>query len=441
MSAPSFSITNSLPVIPAQSAQRELRLQRVLIAYIVGGLFFMVLPGTFLGLWNLVSISSRRALESLSPAWLQAHGHAQIFGWIGTFILGIGFYSLSKMGRLPAFAVSRVWMALTLWVSGAALRWAAGVLEWHWRVLLPLSGLLELFGFLIFFQTVSGHRAGTEGAHQKREPWMILVMASTLGFLASLVLNASASIRIALEGIGPAFPHVFDQRLVALEAWCFLVPAIWGFNARWLPVFLGLRAPDGGLLLGALALNWAGVAAMFAGLSKLSALFPPVAAVVALSGLRVWRKSIRPAKIEGVHPSFQIFVRAAYAWLLVGSGLWLLAAWFDRSGGIWGAARHALTVGFISTMVFAIGQRVLPAFGGARRLYSPRLMLASLAALTVGCSLRVGSEIPAYEGYSRAAWHLLPYSAVIELIAVSLFAMNLLMTFLQPPAHLQEVAR
>jgi hypothetical protein len=66
-------------------------------------------------------------------------------------------------------------------------------------------------------------------------------------------------------------------------------------------------------------------------------------------------------------------------------------------------------------------------------------MFASLTALMVGCALQVGPEIPAYEGYSRAAWHVLPWSAVIELVAVSLFATNIVMTFMQPPAHLQDI--
>jgi len=54
----------------------------------------------------------------------------------------------------------------------------------------------------------------------------------------------------------------------------------------------------------------------------------------------------------------------------------------------------------------------------------------------LGCALRVGSEITAYEGYLRQAWSVLPVSAVIELIAVTLFAANLAITFLRPPAHL-----
>lgn len=438
MSTPSSPLASRIPLAGsnAEAIERELRLQKLLMAYIVTGLVFMLLPGTFLGVWNLISISSRHAVDSLSPAWLQAHGHAQIFGWIGTFILGIGFYSLSKMGRLPSFAVSRGWTCFILWTVGVALRWTAGVVEWHWRILLALSGLLELAGFLLFFYTVAGHRASAGGPRPKRETWMFMVIASTFGFLTSLVLNAGESLHVAWAGSEPALPHVFDQRLITLETWGFLVIAIWGFNARWLPVFLGLDAPNGRALLAALGLAWAAIVAGFSGATMLSAALLPAAAVTALVALHVWRKPLRPAKIEGVHRSFPFFVKFAYVWLLVASGLGVLAAWADHSGGIWGAARHALTVGFISTMVFAIGQRILPAFGGARVLYSPRLMLASLAALTLGCALRVGSEIPAYEGYSQIAWHVLPCSAVIELLAVSLFAANLFATFARPPAHL-----
>jgi uncharacterized protein involved in response to NO len=113
----------------------------------------------------------------------------------------------------------------------------------------------------------------------------------------------------------------------------------------------------------------------------------------------------------------------------------MYAAIADTHGGIWGAYRHALTVGFLSTMVFAIGQRVLPAFCGMRLLYSKGLMAASLAILNLGCLLRVASEVPAYEANLRAAWQILPISAVTELTAVTLFAVNLGITLLLPPPY------
>src|SRR5579883_102790 len=190
---------------------REQALGRAVTAFIVTGLLFMLLPGTFLGVWNLISISSRHQLDA---AWIQAHGHAQIYGWIGTFVIGIGFYSLSKMGRVPRFAVRRAWIAWALWTCGATLRWAAGITAWEWRIALPVSALLELSGFLLFFRTVSGHKANQPVA--PRQPWMLAVVASTFGFLIALVLNAIAAFDVALTQATPAIPHALDQRLIAV---------------------------------------------------------------------------------------------------------------------------------------------------------------------------------------------------------------------------------
>jgi hypothetical protein len=117
-----------------------------------------------------------------------------------------------------------------------------------------------------------------------------------------------------------------------------------------------------------------------------------------------------------------------------------LAVLYDRAGGIWGASRHAITVGFIASMVFVIGQRILPPFCGMRILWSTRLMFWSLLLLQLGCTLRVTFEPLAYENYSSFAWKFLPCSAIVELAAVTIFAWNIFATLLQPPAHLRLVA-
>ena len=106
------------------------------------------------------------------------------------------------------------------------------------------------------------------------------------------------------------------------------------------------------------------------------------------------------------------------------------AACADQHGGIWGASRHALTVGFAATMVFAIGPRILPHFGGIYKIFSKRLMFLSLLFLQVGCTLRVFFEPLAYEGIASLGWKVLPVSGVLELTAVLLFATNLSLTFL-----------
>src|SRR5690242_3724349 len=242
---------------------REKALQKLVIAFIAAGLAFLMLPGTFLGVWNLIAISSHRSAHSLSPAWIQAHGQAQLFGWIGTFVIGIGFYSLSKMGRLLPFAVSRGWQSWALWVAGVSARWATGVYGWQWRIVLPASTALELAGFLVFFLTVRQHKSSrsTNAAttHRPLEVWMRLVIASTFAFLSSLLLNFGASLYVSFQGSEPALSPMLDQRLLLISAWGFLVLSVWGFNARWLPIFLGLPQPNARGLFSALVTIIAGL--------------------------------------------------------------------------------------------------------------------------------------------------------------------------------------
>lgn len=412
----------------------ERQSQYVATAFVASGLLFMLLPGTFLGVWNLIGISESHTLTSLSPAWLQAHGQAQIFGWIGSFILGIGFYSLTKMQSTRTFPKRSAWAAWLLWTLGAALRWLGGVTAWQWRILLPLSACLALAAFLLFFGAVRRHRPA-QPSSGAMPVWMMLVLAATVMFLLTLVLNGAAMLQLALRGSVPALPHVFDQQMVVLAVWGILVPTIWGFNARWLPVFAGFRTPNGPRLLAAYGLSVVGIALVFAQWLAVAAVAFFLAAILSIDALHVWERAAHPAKLLHVHRSFPTFLRIAYAWLLVSCLLTALAVLEDQSGGIWGASRHALTVGFVACMVFTIGQRVLPAFCGMRILWSTRLMFASLALLNFGCLMRVTLEPLAYEGYWRFAWHLLPISAVVELAAVALFALNLFATLAQPPAH------
>jgi uncharacterized protein involved in response to NO len=420
----------------AVTAARETNLSRMLMLYIATGLLFMFLPGTFLGVWNLISISSRQTAASVSAAWVQAHGHAQIFGWIGTFILGIGFYSLPKLRKSEPFAMSAAWLCWGLWTAGVVLRWAVNIYLWRWRLMLPLSASLELLAFVIFFYCVSGHKPERSAGQQKKkfEPWVLVVISGTVGFLLTLTINLAGCLYVAAVGAGPAFSQDFDQRFLALAAWGFLVPFVWGFSAKWLPVFLGLKAPRMPLLLFALSVDVAGVGLALAGKMRTAVVILLLAAMLAPIALRLFEKTQQAPKIKGVHPSFPVFIRSAYLWLTVAAALGVWAAFTSGSHGIWGASRHALTVGFISIMVFSIGPRVLPAFSGMRLLFSSKLMFAGLSLLTIGCILRVSAEIIAYQGYGTWAWSWLPVSAITELTAVTTFAVNMLITFAQRPA-------
>jgi uncharacterized protein involved in response to NO len=89
-------------------------------------------------------------------------------------------------------------------------------------------------------------------------------------------------------------------------------------------------------------------------------------------------------------------------------------------------------------MVLCVGQRILPAFAGMRLLWSTRLMFAGLALVTLGCFLRVSSEVLAYQGYADWAWPVLTVSALLELAGITCFATNISGTFILEPSHVEK---
>ncbi len=403
----------------------------MLRAWILVGLFFMALPGTLLGFSNLMAISAHHGLGALPAAWMEGHGHAQVFGWIGSFILGIGFYSQPAHGRSVVRLPSS---SFVLWESGVAMRWVANIYGWHWRTLYPVSAGFELVAVILFLYAASHHKlpASTQGNRAKSpmELWMVSVLIGTAGLASAVIFNFVECVRLAFEGGLRSFPHSLDQKYLVVLGWGIFVPVVWGFSARWLPAFLAITKPNVRLFRAALCLDVAGVLFGVAGSPRSGTILFAISAATIGFALRFWERPHGAAKTQGIHPSFPVFVRLSYAWLIVAGSMSVWAAFADVHGGIWGASRHALTVGFAATMVFAIGPRILPHFAGIERIFSKRLMLLSLLCLQSGCLLRVSSEPLAYEGLVSFAWKLLPASGMLELAGVLIFATNLALTFL-----------
>jgi hypothetical protein len=308
-----------------------------------------------------------------------------MFGWIGSFILGIGFYSQPAHGR------SVVRLPLTcylLWTTGVAMRWVASIYGWHWRALFPLSGGFELVAVLLFLFAASQHKLpeATQAERTKipMELWMVSVLLGTAGLAAAVIFNFVECIRLAVLGGLRSFPHALDQKYLVLLAWGFLVPVVWGFSARWLHSFLAISRPNTQVFRVALGLDVIGVLFGVTGWAIPATILLAAGAVAIGFALHLTQRPHGQAKILGIHPSFPSFVRIAYAWLVVAGFMSIWAALADQHGGIWGASRHALTVGFAATMVFAIGPRILPHFAGVYSIYSKRLMFLCLLLLQTG---------------------------------------------------------
>ena len=262
------------------------------------------------------------------------------------------------------------------------------------------------------------------------ELWMVSVLSVLRGLLAAVIFNFIECVRLGLQDGLRSFPHSLDQKYLVLLGWGFVVPVVWGFSARWLPAFLAISKPSVRWFRVALCWIITGVLFGVSGLPKPATILFALGCSHDRDCTAFDRTAPWPRQNQGIHPSFPVFVRLAYAWLIVAGSMSVWAAFTDVHGGIWGASRHALTVGFAATMVFAIGPRILPHFAGIQRIFSKRLMLLSLVCLQTGCLLRVSSEPVAYEGMVSFAWKVLPVSGMLELSGVLIFATNLALTFL-----------
>jgi uncharacterized protein involved in response to NO len=420
----------------------ERRAARALTAFIAGGLAFLAFPGTVLGVWNLIEIASHHSAGGASTAWIQAHGQAQVLGWVGSFILGISLYALPKFRGWTLKKFGAVWTVWALWTAGVAWRWWVGVRPVEWRVGLVASALLELAAYalaqrILLFPPSEKPKKSGRRAPSDLGSWLGIVGFAGLGL--ALAVNLAIAIYVSLTAGLPLYPARLDHLLLIAELWGFVVPLAWGYSTRFITIFLGLAPPDhraARWLLPALVLIVLSAFTFRFWIADILALLTALAAVYAL---RIFHPPARPAKLLYIYRRYPLFIRISYGWLVAAATLAVIAEAFPRIIGLGGASRHALTVGFIATLIFALAPRMLPAFLGGRELYSPRLMAASLWLLTGGCLLRVSCEAVAYTSSpGSAVWAILPVSAFIELSAVLVFAANMALTLRQsPPAWLE----
>lgn len=407
------------PALPDPVPER--RLARLLAAYVVSGLFFMILPGTVLGVWNLVGISSQREMAAVSTAWIQAHGHAQFFGWFGTFIIGISLYTFPKFRGSACRSIPLAWIMWVMWSVGVGLRWLAGVQNVAIPAAFRISSALELGVAVLFLWQVTA-----SGPKQRKgQAWEAPIFA---GFTALLLLLGWQLLLTMRPLSSPSLPALPNRILISLAVWTFGFPVVVGYCAKFFPGLLGTAVANVTgihLTLGLVAIAAVGFAldsAVLAGSAT------SIAVALALWSLRVFHSKRGNPKTTGVYRRYPQFARLAYVWLAVSA---VLGFGVSRPGML-GASRHASTVGFLATLIFSIGPRILPSFLNSRELWSARLMRFSLVLVTAGCALRVISEPLAYGGIVASAWTVLPVSAFSELAAVLLFGFNLAMTLAAP---------
>ena len=383
--------------------------------------------GFGLGLWLL--LARVWGVSLFGANWLALvpiHGVLQLFGFAGLFAMGVALQAVPRFRGAPPPPRTLVWITYVGTVGGLALRSIAQPMP----DLPGRSALLVIGGAALCLGTLAFSAAAIRSLASGRNPHR----ADELLIGAGICALPVAALLVSLEMVGVA-PVLVDQVTDDRAGWMMLLGGlgtlIFGVWARLAPGFVASRPSRPRLLIAGGSLWLAGVLLQAFGVAGGAwLLFIGLAALTYAIG--VFGPGIARQPLYGHARLTRLGVRAAFAWAFIGLAaisagtLGLATSYFQVS-----AARHALALGFVTLMIYAVAARALPAFLG-RRLWGSRLQAATLAVANVGVALRVVPQLAA--GSDALSDALIGLSGILAYVALALFTVNVVRTLRGPRA-------
>lgn len=369
-----------------------------------GSIAALLTAGATLGAGLLLLYTLRRSFTSLELLpFVQAHANAQVFGFVGLFVMGFALQGLPRFKYVKLKGARAANFAFVLMLTGLGARTVAPLLFGSGTPLALAGGAIQAAAVAVLLGVV----ARTLSSSTLREPWDRYVKLSLLFLLVAALaepavtyaFHAAPSAEVLVRRIADVAGPFRDVQVLG-----FAGLMIFGVAQRILPTAFGFRECGarasswaftllaGGLLLDIGAwvafrqtrapawavASWAGTCGYAAGALIL---------MVSLRGLT-----------GGGDDRSRKFIRAAFAWLLLACVLVFVQPAYVQALGLkfshayGGAIRHAFTVGFVSLMIVGVSLKVVPMLVGAepRRLPSMR---GAFLLIVGGNALRVLSQI------------------------------------------------
>lgn len=378
------------------------------------------------------------ALHRNTGAWwialAQAHGHLQLYGWAGLFVLGVALHFLPRLRGAPlAMPHLLSWIVglqvASIIVRGVSQPLAATSSSGVWRFGLIASGVLECLAFGLVLVT-----AGTTFRHglplAKRPALLKIIPLLAIAF-ASLGLAAIANLTNMIEAARTTPGIVLnpgDTLNVTLGLFGFFVPVALAMSAQALPMYAGLKVFSRrmlwslaaayivglllyltGLVSGSALPGWSNLLLGFGWLGLGGALLACVIAFIYMIRSRgkipthIARLSQTPEQMEHSYRTqiasqrenfgpFVALIASAYLWALVAGALLCVDGVGMLVSGTTivalDAIRHSLMIGFLTLLISGIAPRMLTAFSGGS-ITSPALVTATLWLGNAAALLRV----------------------------------------------------
>ena len=404
--------------------------------------------GAAWGALLLVRIAWAGSFTAIGLQEVNAHGHAQVFGWVGLFVMGMAYYGLPRLKQVRLAHPTPAMLSLWLMGGGLVVRSVsqAAVAGWAGFGLPAVAGsVAEIAAIGILGWVVL---STLRGAGRRLEILDYYVLAAlgwfffqavyeTVYFIATLLApGREALLDLVATWQGPL-------REIQIHGFAMLM--ILGMSQRILPQWYGLRRPSGARSLVSLVTITAALMGVVAGLVLMRLAghawagmwYLSVLAMAAATAALVWGWGLF-STVERSDRSLK-YVRAAYAWLFVSLAMlvllpvhqfvllpWLApqseAAAIGFSHAYYGAIRHGVTVGFVSLMIMGVAARMVPEFEGIQadrlgRLWAPFFLV------NTGCTIRVVSQT--LTDFTGTAFGVAGVSGLLELTGLAVWGLHL----------------
>jgi hypothetical protein len=404
--------------------------------------------GAVWGAYLLLRIAFSGSFTAVGLHEINAHGHAQIFGWVGLFVMGFAYQAFPRFKHTtlshPNLALASLWLMLAGLIGRSVLEPLAGALAWAGPAAVAAS-ILEIAAIVLFV----GILATTWSASGKPLAFYdSYILSSLVWFLVQAVFE-SVYLATTLQAGGReeliALVATWQGALRDVQIHGFVLLMILGVSQRLFHHFYGLPAPSPRLSRVALVCLNAAILGEAIGLVMhrlggpiwIALWYVSVLILAATVSALVWNWRIFAVAAE---PDRTLkFLRAAYVWLLASLAMLVLlpvhqhvliprlapgseAARLHFSHAYFGATRHAVTVGFISLMIVGVAARVVPTLNGVdprrlSKLWVPFLLINS------GCTLRVAGQT--MTDFVPAAFPVTGISGLLEVLGLTLWAVHL----------------
>ncbi len=408
--------------------------ERIHHGFVLSALAVTLTLGAGWGAWLLWQIGMNRDFRSVPPAHVIGHGEAQLWGFIVLFIMGVSLRTV-----LQPVVRCRWGTQTSCGLLALALFGIVGGYAWSlWPEAFALPGVVGAASLLLM---AAGYSVLQVSVLYSKWPatWARAVM--TAGFWLIVWAVVTVYFR-TLAGVAGPGVYSDSQRLLLIElaVFGFAMNSIYGFGQMLLPGLLRIGSTKNWAIecshwlhnLGTIVLCLATGPEWPRGTAAVGCAFVAIGAIFFAIGIRGFvgrRRALRRAE-KGFAP-LDLYPPLAFFWLVVSLMLMTGGLMYETSvqqplpHAYMGAVRHALTVGFMTTLILGVGQRLLPVLDHTV-LALPRLAVPILILIGTGNFLRVGSEMAIVA--TPAAFPVMPFSALLEWFALLLFFISCVST-------------